>query len=367
MYRDVAHIWFATNTKELEDLDKERQKTALKLEGAECSLLKAANSEKRKREKKNQTLEDPMSWADQHKRPTHRTKPLIGKKVDTLDYCRERISDLTTKIEALQQKHYDYKGVDSVGAVFIEFNTIQAAESAFQELPYHKPKHMQPRTIGTAPEEILWSNLSVPWWRRELFYAIATTLVIFLILLWTPLTVFAGAITNIYYLESISFLSWLSAVPSVITGLISGLLPSLIIAILMALVPIFLKMFAKLCGAVSTGEIQLMIQGWYFWFQFVIVFLITTFSSGAVAVGKQIANDPSQAPVLLAQNIPKASNFYISYFVLIGLATFGATLANIAALAIFLVLGSLLDKTPRKKYNRYMNVGGIGWGTAYPK
>jgi len=86
-----------------------------------------------------------------------------------------------------------------------------------------------------------------------------------LILFWTPLTVFAGLITNIFYLENISFLQWLSKVPTVITGLITGLLPSLIIVILMALVPIFLKMFAKLAGVVSTGEQQLMVQGWYFW------------------------------------------------------------------------------------------------------
>jgi len=363
----VAHIWIATDTKELEDMNDEREKTAMKLEGAECKLLKAANTEWLKAQKKGDSLDNPMHWADEHKRPTHRIKPLIGKKVDTLDYCREHISDLQTKIEALQQKHYDGDGVETIGAVFIEFNTIQAAESAYQELPYHKPKHMQPRTIGTAPEEILWNNLSMPWWRRELSYAIATCLVILLILLWSPLTALAGAISNIYYLESLSWLSWLSAIPSVITGLVSGLLPSLIIVILMALVPMFLKMFAKLAGAASTGEVQLMVQGWYFWFQFIIVFLITTFSSGAISVIQQIRMDPSSAPVLLAQNIPKASNFYISYFVLVGLTTFGATLANIVVLALFIVLGKILDKTPRKKYDRYMNVKGLEWGTMYPK
>jgi len=92
-----------------------------------------------------------------------------------------------------------------------------------------------------------------------------------------------------------------------------------------------------------------------------------TFASGAASVGKQIAEDPSSAPTLLAQNIPTASNFYISYFVLTGLSTFGGTLANIAALAIYVVLGAILDKTPRKKYNRYINISGISWGSAYPK
>jgi len=53
--------------------------------------------------------------------------------------------------------------------------------------------------------------------------------------------------------------------------------------------------------------------------------------------------------------------------VLTGLSTFGGTLANIAALAVYVVLGAILDKTPRKKYNRYINISGISWGSAYPK
>ena len=264
IFPDVLHVWIATNTKDMEKLDKDRKKTALKLEAAECKLLFAANKERLKVQKKGGVLEDPMAWADQHKRPTHRLKPLIGTKVDTIDWCRNHLQELNPKISSLQEEHYN-RHAELVPAVFIEFKTIQAAESAYQELPLHKPKVMRPRTIGTTPNEIIWENLSIPRWRRDIMYAVATALVCLLILFWTPLTVFAGLITNIFYLENISFLQWLSKVPTVITGLITGLLPSLIIVILMALVPIFLKMFAKLAGVVSTGEQQLMVQGWYFW------------------------------------------------------------------------------------------------------
>jgi hypothetical protein len=94
---------------------------------------------------------------------------------------------------------------------------------------------------------------------------------------------------------------------------------------------------------------------------------VTTFASGAASVASQIVSDPTSAVSLLAKNLPKASNFYISYFILFGLMTAAMQLLNIAPLLFFLVLGKILDKTPRKMYNRYVNLGGLGWGSLYPK
>ncbi len=81
----------------------------------------------------------------------------------------------------------------------------------------------------------------------------------------------------------------------------------------------------------------------------------------------QIIQNPGSAPTLLATNLPKASNFYISYFILFGLAQAALQLLNIVPLLMYTLLGKLLDKSPRKKYNRYVNIPGLGWGSAYPK
>ena len=59
----------------------------------------------------------------------------------------------------------------------------------------------------------------------------------------------------------------------------------------------------------------------YMAFQVIQVFLVTTFASGAASVVTQIIDNPSSATTLLAENLPKASNFYISYFILQGLGT----------------------------------------------
>jgi len=84
-------------------------------------------------------------------------------------------------------------------------------------------------------------------------------------------------------------------------------------------------------------------------------------------VAGQIVENPSVAVTLLAQNLPKASNFYISYFILFGLVTAAMQLLNLAPLLFFLILGKILDTTPRKMYNRYVSLSGLGWGALYPK
>src|ERR1700754_2830457 len=104
---------------------------------------------------------------------------------------------------------------------------------------------------------------------------------------------------------------------------------------------------ARKSGLVTLPAIELRTQSWYMAFQVIQVFLVTTFASGAAAVVTQIIDNPSSATTLLAENLPKASNFYISYFIVqcLGIAT--GDLLNIGALVSFNVLARFLDKSPR--------------------
>lgn len=124
---------------------------------------------------------------------------------------------------------------------------------------------------------------------------------------------------------------------------------------------------AKLSGEVTLSAVELKTQDWYMAFQVIQVFVITTFSSGAAAVVTSIINDPSSATTLLAKNLPKASNFFISYVIVQGLGLAASQLLNIGALAMFTVVAKFLDKSPRKMFNRYITLAGLGWGSLYPK
>lgn len=124
---------------------------------------------------------------------------------------------------------------------------------------------------------------------------------------------------------------------------------------------------AKLGGEVTLPAVELRTQHWYMAFQVVQVFLVTTFASGASSVVTKIIDDPSSATTLLAENLPAASNFYISYIIVQGLGIAAGNLLNIGALVMLTFVGKFLDSSPRKLFTRYMTLAGLGWGALYPQ
>jgi hypothetical protein len=98
------------------------------------------------------------------------------------------------------------------------------------------------------------------------------------------------------------------------------------------------------------------------------VFLITTLSSAVTSVISQVLDNPATILPLLATNLPKASNFYISYFILLGLSSAASTLLNIGGFVVVVLLGRILPgKTPRKIFDKLTKMSGPTWGSEFPK
>ncbi|KAL2803408.1 DUF221 domain protein [Aspergillus granulosus] len=379
----VKNVWLTTNTAELSDMVDEREKAAMKLEAAETKLIRMANGARLKMIKKGGSAEGPAvsettgeddgesgsvaaRWVKPSDRPTHRLKPVIGKKVDTINWARSEIERLTPEIEKLQGSHRAGE-VDLVSSVFVEFYEQADAQAAFQSVAHNLPLHMAPRYIGLEPTQIIWANLRIKWWERIIRYAASCAFVGALVVFWAIPTAFVGSLSNIDSLtDKVPFLGFINHVPGFIKGAITGLLPTILMAVLMALLPIVLRLMAKIGGAPSLAAVELTTQNFYFLFQVVQVFLVVTLASSASSVVTSIINDPTSAASLLANKIPTASNFYISYIVLQGLSFSSGALLQIAGLILGKVLGRILDNTPRKMYSRWSNLAGLGWGTVYP-
>jgi hypothetical protein len=125
---------------------------------------------------------------------------------------------------------------------------------------------------------------------------------------------------------------------------------------------------AKLAGYVTLSQVELQTQSWYFAFQVIQVFLITTFAGAATTVIKTVKDDPSQVLTLLSENLPKASNVYISYFILFGLSAAASTLLNIGGFVGIVLLGKILPgKTPRKIFQKLTTLAAPMWGSEFPK
>jgi hypothetical protein len=378
IFDHVKRIWINTDTSELDDLVEERDKVALQLEAAEVKLVKMADAARRKAGAEPEKTTEPgmeaegesgsvaAKWLPRDKRPTHKLKPLIGEKVDTIDWCRGRLAELNPKVEELQCIHRSGEAKKQSSA-FIEFESQSAAQTAFQCLAHNKPLHMAPRYIGITPEEIIWNNMRLMWWERLTKSATTTSFVVALVIFWSIPVAVVGLISNITYLtEKVPFLGFINDIPEVILGIVTSVLPTVALAILMALLPIVLRMMARIAGEPSQSNVELRVQSSYFLFQVVQVFLVTTMASGASAAVPKIINNPPSAASLLAESLPTASNFYIAFFILQGLAISSAQLVQIAGLVLYKVLGFLFDNTPRKMWRRWSSLSGLGWGTVFP-
>ncbi|KAH7305072.1 hypothetical protein BKA65DRAFT_486125 [Rhexocercosporidium sp. MPI-PUGE-AT-0058] len=380
----MKRSWLATDCKELTKKVEERDKDAMKLEGAEIKLIQTAEKRRLKWEKKNDKRKDAVPAADganaevalpgsrfmkDKDRPTHRLGkiPLIGKKVDTIEWTRSELRRLVPEVQKAQDAQQKFDG-KLLPAVFVEFHTQQAAEAAYRRMTPRKDPKMYPRAISATPNEIIWSNLHISKTQRMLRKIATTTFIVLMIIFWAIPAAVVGAISQINYLtDKVPFLSFINSIPDKILGVVTGLLPAIMLAVLMALVPIVCRWMAKLSGEVTRPAVELKTQSWYMAFQVIQVFLVTTFSSGAASVVTDIINDPSSALKLLSQSLPKASNFFISYIIVLGLGIAAADLLNIGALAMFTIVGKFLDKSPRKIFNRYITLAGLGWGSLYPK
>lgn len=382
----AKRIWVTRDTKELDDLVEERTKVAMQLEKAEVKLLKLCNQERLKAIKKGAPAEktppaqDPESgsiaarWIPDKKRPSHRLGPLglVGKKVDTIEWCREELQGLTPRIETAQG---NYKALEpkAIPAVFIEFHTQSDAQAAFQVLAHHQPLHMIPKLIGVRPEEVIWKNLRLPWWQRVVRRYVVIAFIAVLIIFWAVPVAFVATISQISYLTSrFSWLAWINDIPHVVLGLITGLLPSVALAILMSLVPIIITLCGRLSGEPTESRVELFTQNAYFAFQVVQVFLVTTLASGATTIAgqlgelKDLGSNPTKVFDVLSNALPKASNFYINFFIIQGLTIAVGVLAQVAGFVVFYLMYRFLANTPRALYQKWTTLAGISWGKVMP-
>lgn len=376
--KQVKNLWIANECDKIEDLVEERDKVAFKLEAAEIKLIKLAGKARAKALKKGAVDEETPGhengesgsvaarWVQPKQRPTHRLKFLIGKKVDTINWCRSELERLVPQIEALQAT-YRAGEAKFICSVFIEFYTQTEAQAAYQSLSHHQALHMAPRFIGVNPEDVIWKNLKINWMSRVIRYILTVAFVALLVIFWSIPVGFVGILSNIKSLEEkASFLKFLDKIPTVIMGVVQGLLPAVLLGVLMALLPIILRMMARKGGCPTLPAVELRTQNFYFLFQVIQVFLVTTVTSAASAVGAKIARQPSSATTILAANLPHAATFFISYLIVQGITVSAGALAQVVGVIVFKVLGKLLDKTPRKMYKRYISLTGLGWGTVFP-
>jgi hypothetical protein len=236
LFSGVAQVWLVPDVKDLEDDVEELEKTVPKLEKSELKFMQKVNK------KQNKSGGEKNASSDKSLRPTHRTKPLVGKKVDSIEYYRHQIDELLPKIETAQRSHMSGKE-KLASAVFIEFDTLAAAQYAASQNSHRWPtSEPVTRQMGVLPEEVIWDKLGMSSKNRFARKVLATLAISLLILFWSIPVAIVGIISNVNYLTAnVPFLAWIDNIPPVILGVVTGLLPTILLAVLMAMVPIICR------------------------------------------------------------------------------------------------------------------------------
>ncbi|KZT65313.1 DUF221-domain-containing protein [Daedalea quercina L-15889] len=336
------------------------------------------------------------------KRPTRRlpllsflpSLPLVGKQVDSIDWAREEIAVTTEELRKMRRElgrevarasaaaaaPADERKPDALkpdartaqtypplNSAFVLFNQQIAAHLAAQALTHHAPYRMAQKHVGVMPEDVIWGNLNMNPYEAKMRTALSWAATLGLIILWSFPVAFVGAVSNVASLcTTYKWLAWLCKLPSPIIGIISGILSPVLLAVLMALLPVVLRLFARFEGMTTRTAIELSLMNRYFLFLVIHSFLIVTLSSGIIAALPSLVEDTGSIPTTLAEELPKASVFFLSYIILQGLSGTATGFLAYIPLAIYYVKLYLTGSTPRSIYNIKYRLRSVQWGNTFP-
>ncbi|KAL7944215.1 hypothetical protein V8C42DRAFT_326178 [Trichoderma barbatum] len=304
-------------------------------------------------------------WIPAEARPHHRPIGNFGRRVDTIRWTRTRLKELNLQIYKLRRQ-IKRGDAEPLPAAFIEFDTQEAAHAAQQVVVHHLPLQMAPGLLGIRPDEVIWESLRMRWWERIIRRLLILSGITAAIIFWSFPAAFIGMVSNIQFLtKTVPFLRWINKLPGFINGVIFGLIPPFALSFLMALVPILLRICAAQSGIPSLIIGEFFTQNAYFAFQVIQVFLITTITSAASGALQSIIQNPLGIQSLLAQNLPKASNFYLSYILIQCLAMGGTQLLQIFSLIRHHIVTKVSD-VPRRRFATWRKLRPARWGGIFP-
>ncbi|OBT48535.1 hypothetical protein VE00_01413 [Pseudogymnoascus sp. WSF 3629] len=288
--------------------------------------------------------------------------PWLNNKVDTIYWCREELARLNVEIE-YDQDHSD--NLPGANSAFIQFNKQIAAHMAAQAVSHHTPMYMAQRMVEVSPTDVIWDNISIKWWESWLRTGIVFAVVACMCLLWAIPVSATALLGNIPELtKRYHWLGFLVGAENTLKH-VAGILPAIVLAILKVLPPIIFYHLATLQGNRTGSLRELSVQNYYFLFLFVQVFLVVSISNGTFATLARTGS-VTTVPALMAQNLPKASNYFFSYMIIQALSTSASHLLQVTTLIMWFLMPKFKNNTARKRWTRNTSLSTVKWGAYFP-
>ncbi|CAI0545423.1 unnamed protein product [Linum tenue] len=276
-------------------------------------------------------------------RPTTKTgcMGLLGKKVDSIEYFNEKINELVSKLEA-EQKLTLLEKHQSAAIVF--FTSRVVAASAAQSL---HAQMVNKWTVTDAPEprQVIWTNLSMKFFMREIRQYIVYVIVALTILFYLIPIGLISAFTTLGNLKKL--LPFLKPVLNIgaVRTVLEAYLPQIALIVFLAMLAKLLLFLSKAEGIPSLSHAIRAASGKYFYFTVLNVFIGVTIGNTLFNTFKDIENDPNSAVDILATSLPGSATFFLTYVALKFFIGYGLELSRIVPLIIFHVKKKYLCKT----------------------
>ncbi|WWD05285.1 hypothetical protein V865_003358 [Kwoniella europaea PYCC6329] len=371
----VRQVWLTRKCKDVEKIWQERDKECSRLEGGAGKVIKLANKNqaKKKTPEAQGQYDAERSSGDiidryvlSKKRPSWKQGPLglIGQKQDLETsplYIAERnakLSDLRKTIDDLPQGN----------TVFIRFASQHEAH-AFARLVAEtdKSNKLMEAGVEVVPEDVEWSNISMNPYQRKIRKIISWALTIGLIIVWAIPVAFVGIVSNIDALcQNTAWLAWICNNGPVVKGIVKGVLPPVLLAVLFMLLPIVLRLLVKLQGEVRKTDIELKLFSRFWLFQVIHGFLIVTLAAGLITALSDIGNTVGQLPTLLAEKLPTASIFFLTFILTATFSGAAKSYSRAVPWVMYMLSGILAGNTPRKVYMKSFKMDSFTWATTFP-
>ncbi|TFK46380.1 DUF221-domain-containing protein [Heliocybe sulcata] len=399
----VERIWIYCDSRDLNKKFEARQKACKTLESASSKLIRAATKEWARRQKaqhklakkvrKPKDVEKAERYAQEdgfdanaliapppsqeflgdlvpeNKRPKHRLGVLgkvgLGRKVDTIEWCKEEISRLNNEIEEGRRTLGERK---SLGSAFVQCNLQIGAHVLAQCVSYHEPLLMGDKYIEVSPKDMIWSNLDDNAYETRARYIVSLAATVGLIIAWAAPVAFVGTISNIDGLCSrLPWVRWVCDAPTPVPGIISGVLPPVFLALLMIVLPFILRALAWFECIPRYSFLEVSVYKRYYAFLVIHGFLIVTLSSAITSTITDIITNPTTAVENLSRRLPDASIFFLTFIVTQGLTGAASALIQLGSLILHFIRKWFLGRTPRQAYGVTFLMPSANFGTVLPR
>uniref|UniRef100_A0A2N9FUE2 CSC1/OSCA1-like 7TM region domain-containing protein n=1 Tax=Fagus sylvatica TaxID=28930 RepID=A0A2N9FUE2_FAGSY len=286
---------------------------------------------------------------------------LIGKKVDSIEYYNAKINEVTPKLEVEQKVTRKEKQQNSA---LVFFTSRVAAAAAAQSLHAHI---VDKWTVTDAPEprQLIWSNLKIKFFQRQLRQYVVYVLVALTILFYMIPIGFISALTTLDNLKKL--LPFLKPIVNIaaIKTVMEAYLPQLALIIFLALLPKILMCLSKAEGIPSQSHVVRAASGKYFYFIVLNVFIGVTIGGTLFSTFKTIQKKPDSIVSILASSLPLNATFFLTFVALKFFVGYGLQLSRLVPLIIYHLKRKYICKTEAELKEAWFP-GDLGYGTRVP-